>query len=303
MDDGTFPKPAVDVLVVGEALIDIVDSPAGLVEHPGGGPANVALGLGRLGVDVALLTALGRDERGTAITRHLEASEVQVLPTSFSARPTSTATARIGADGSAEYDFAVRWEVTTEAVPTIRRLVHTGSIAAFLSPGAAAVRELLGRRPAPEISFDPNLRPALLGERDAVLPVFEATAALCTVVKLSDEDAAWLYPGLAPVEVVRRIRALGPRLVAITLGHAGSLLSAGSAVVEVPAVPAEVVDTIGAGDSYMASLIASVLERGSSRLSASDLTEMGQRAGLAAAITVSRAGADLPFQRELVERR
>lgn len=289
----------IDVLVIGEALIDVVRTASGEADHVGGSPANVALGLGRLGVDVALLTRIGRDARGAAIAEHLAASGVAVLDGSFTDEATSTAVAALAADGSASYEFDVAWELPTGRLSVRPRIVHTGSIAAFLSPGADAVREHLATVGADEITFDPNIRPALIGSREQARPAFEQTARLASVVKMSDEDAAWLYPGATPVQVLETVRALGPRLVAITLGGAGSVLAAENVVVDLPAIAVTVVDTIGAGDTYMASVIESILATGTDALSRADLERIGQRASRAAAITVSRAGADLPTRAEL----
>jgi fructokinase len=296
----------VDVLVIGEALVDVVVADGRTVEHPGGSPANVALGLGRLGIPTALLTDIGRDERGEAIAAHLRASGVRILPASRSHRRTSTATATIRPDGSADYDFDVSWDVAADPVGFEPRVIHTGSIAAFLDPGAKTVREHLRRMPDAIVTFDPNIRPALIGSVDATRSAFERMLPLCSVVKLSDEDARWLYPDRSLDEVLALILRAGALLAAVTLGADGSLLRAGSETAAVPAHPVDVVDTIGAGDTYMASLIASVLavlaEPGPADLAAlpaERLVEIADTAGRAAAITASRAGADLPTAREL----
>lgn len=289
----------VDVLVVGEALVDLVHGHAGMREYPGGSPANVALGLGRLGVDVALLTDLGRDDRGRRLGMHLEEASVRVLDASFSDAPTSTASAFIGADGSARYSFDVQWRVRSSLPPIRSRIVHTGSIAAFREPGAAAVRSLVRCTDAAEITFDPNIRPALVGDRDEVLDAFEAIASHASVVKLSDEDASWLYPDASASDVLAAVRELGPHLVAFTAGANGSLISVGGETMDIPAVSVQTVDTIGAGDAYMASLIASLLEHPSESLTPELARHIGYRAARAAAITVSRSGADLPTLAEV----
>jgi fructokinase len=291
-------SPASEVLVVGEALVDIVVTPEGTVAHPGGSPANVALGLGRLGLDVGLLTTLGPDERGRGIERHLRESGVEVLPSSFSATRTSTAVATIGADGSARYEFDVAWDLPGRLEVGSPRLVHTGSIAAFLEPGATAVRGYLASVGAEQVTFDPNIRPALVGSREAAVAAFEEATALATTVKLSDEDAEWLYPGAELDTVLRRVLTLGPRLAVLTLGARGSRLATPSFTIDVPPVRVEVVDTIGAGDTYMASLIASLLASGA-ELTPEVVGGAGRRAARAAALTVSRAGADLPWRHEL----
>ncbi|HEY8591074.1 MAG TPA: PfkB family carbohydrate kinase [Naasia sp.] len=285
------------VLVIGEALVDVVVRAGTTEEHPGGSPANVALGLGRLGLGPALLTVIGRDPRGEAIREHLRASGVRVLESSFSAEHTASATATIGADGSATYDFDIAWDLAPGLPVGSPRLVHTGSIAAFLAPGAAAVRGYLAE--APIVTFDPNIRPALLGSPEETRTVFASTAALATVVKLSDEDAEWLYPGEGVGAVLQRILDLGPELAVITRGGDGAELATAELRVEVPRVPTKVADTIGAGDTYMTSLIASLLDRGPGALTRGWVQDAGRRAARAAALTVSRRGADLPWAHEL----
>lgn len=287
-----------DVLVVGEALVDLVDTGDEVIERAGGSPANVALGLGRLGARVALLTRLGRDDHGDMIAGRLEQSGVVVLPQSFGAVRTSTAAAVITPGGHAEYTFDIDWQIPVGGLPDAS-VVHVGSIAAFLEPGASAVRQILRDSNADEITFDANIRPALLGDVELARATFEETAALATVVKLSDEDAAWLYPDTPVVEVLTSVLALGPRLAVATLGAQGSLLVAPGISARVPSAATELVDTIGAGDSYMASVIDSLLQTSSRDLTVPVLTRIGARAGRAAAITVSRTGADLPWRDQL----
>ncbi len=292
------PAARCDVLVIGEALIDVVDDGTVAAEHVGGSPANVALGLGRRGVSVSLLTQVADDARGNAIIEHLRASGVDVLPESLVGAATSVAAAQIDSDGHAAYTFDVHWGPFEPPV-TSARIVHTGSIAAFMAPGASSVLRALQQTDAAEITFDPNIRPDLVGEHAATVATFEAIAHLSTVVKLSDQDALWLYPGVSVEAAVDAILGLGPRLVVMTLGSAGAIMATRGGRVRVPAVTIEAVDTIGAGDTFMASLIHSLLQHGSAGLRRDDLEEIGQAAARAAAITVSRAGADLPWEREL----
>jgi len=288
-----------DALVIGEALVDIVNRADASSVHAGGSPANVALGLARLGMNVALLTDLGRDENGMLVKSHLETSGVTVLKSSFSDRATSRAVATIAADGSASYDFDVRWSPALDDVPRGATVTHTGSIAVFLAPGGERVRRHLAVSTSREITVDPNIRPALLGSVAESRDIFEETVALATAVKLSDEDARWLYPALSPDEVLVRLRALGPRLAVMTLGRGGSKLLAESASVSIPSPLVNVVDTIGAGDSYMASLISSLVAQPAGAITQERVTSIGNLAARAAAITVSRAGADLPTSHEL----
>lgn len=252
--------PETDVLVVGEALIDIIDTAAGAVEFPGGSGLNVAFGLGRLGVSTSFLTALGKDERGTRIQEHLASAGVTMLPGGAGHLPrTSTATALLDSSGSAEYDFDIRWELPQLSLPIRQKVLHTGSLATFLEPGAKQVRALLESFSG-LITYDPNIRPTLLPDHAATLRTFEESAALSTVVKLSSEDAQWLYPQWSPTAVGHHLLGLGPEAAIITDGGSGSYLWSKTAHVHVPARSVTVKDTVGAGDSYMSALIAGLME-------------------------------------------
>lgn len=288
------------ILVIGEALMDIVVGPDGVGhEHPGGSPMNVALGLGRLGVPVELLTSLGADPRGAVIRRHLEGSGVRVRPESYGDRPTSTALARRAPGGEVSYEFDIVWDIPEITVPLGVDHVHLGSISAFLEPGAARIRSFLRGAQGAKVSFDPNIRPAIVGERRLVIERFEEIARMSTVVKLSDEDARWLYPGAAMPELLDRLLELGPELVAVTRGGSGAALATTRTRIDVPAATAAVVDTIGAGDTFMASLLASIADLGGLDLDERQLSSIGRGAARAAGITVSRAGAELPYAYEL----
>ncbi len=295
-------KDRADVLVIGEALMDIVTSPQGIAEHPGGSPANVAFGLGRLGITTELLTSVANDARGAAIQAHLEGVRVQLVPGSTDAVRTPTATAILSADGSAHYKFDLFWDVSTQVAnsASLPKVVHTGSIASFLAPGAEAVKGVLERaRGQALVTYDPNIRPALLGSQADALRNLEGLLPFIDVVKLSDEDAAWLFPDGRSDTVIHWILERGAKLVAITEGAGGSILTAASGRVHVPSIRTAVVDTIGAGDSYMSGLIYGLLLHGHGEFSRSDLTDLGQLASTAAAITVSRPGADPPTEAEV----
>ncbi|WP_457965112.1 carbohydrate kinase [Arthrobacter sp. D1-29] len=295
-----LPAAAPDVVVIGEALVDIVSSADVSVEHPGGSPMNVAYGLGRLGVPTALLTSLGNDARGEAIEAHLRSAGVDLLPGSRSAGRTSSAAATIAADGSASYEFDISWELAAVTPAYLPKVLHTGSIATFLSPGAGTVRTLLEQAHRECIvTYDPNIRPALLGSKAEARSIFEDLVPLTDVVKLSDEDAGWLYPGHSLEEVAARILGLGSGLAVVTRGSEGSLLATAATTLHVPATRAVVADTIGAGDSYMAALIYGLLARKTEGLAADVLDSLGRTAAKAAAITVGRPGANPPTATEL----
>ncbi|MFD6176248.1 MULTISPECIES: carbohydrate kinase family protein [unclassified Isoptericola] len=299
------------VLAVGEALVDVVHRPDGTSEeHPGGSLANVALTLGRLGRDVRLATWLGRDARGDDVRAWLAESRVALAPGSDGADRTSVAQATLDATGAATYEFDLEWQVPAGAGATDETLaVHTGSIAAMLAPGDAAVRRVLedARRVA-TVSYDPNARPALMGDAAAVRPRVEELVALSDVVKVSDEDLAWLAPGSDPLEVARAWQATGPALVVVTFGGEGATAVTAAGEVAVTAPRVDVVDTVGAGDSFMGALLDGLWSTdllGASRRDAlrtipvADTERLLARCAAVAAVTVSRAGANPPWAREL----
>lgn len=282
-----------DVLVIGEAVIDIVIDANGRPEHHvGGSPANVALGLGRLGQSATLLTQFGDDHFGQLIRSHLEASSVS-LATIGAPTNTSTAVARIVADGNAAYEFDISWNAFSPPPDLPRaRVIHTGSIAAFLEPGASSLREFLRARQGAEICFDPNIRPALVGSPQLARQTFEETARLSTVVKMSDEDAQYLYADDPVENVLDEVLSHGPKLAIITLGAQGAILATPHFRISVKSWPVNVVDTIGAGDTFMAAVIDALLD--GTELDPQGLRYIGDHATHLAGITVSRAGADLP---------
>lgn len=295
-----------DLLVVGEALIDVLSTPAGRQEHPGGSPMNVAIGLARLGATVTLATQLGTDAHGRLITRHLSSSGVRLAHGSVDeSRRTSSATATIGADGSATYDFDINWDIT--GLPSAGfEVVHTGSIGALLAPGAEAVAACFENIDDGVLrSFDPNIRPSVLGGRDEVLRLVERLARSSTVVKMSDEDARWLHPELDPWEVTSHYARLGVQIVVVTLGAEGSLLRVGDDTAAIPSQAVSVADTIGAGDSFMAGLLFALTNSigvadVTGRTAAwGDIVQAARFASACAAITVGRPGADLPRRDEV----
>lgn len=298
-------------LVVGEALVDIVERPGTPpLAYPGGSPANVAIGLARLGRDAQLLTWLGEDPNGDLVRDHLEASRVRIASGSQRAARTSTARALIDADGSATYEFDLEIDYPEHQVAEDTVVVHVGSIGAVLEPGAAKIAALLGsaRRRA-VLTYDPNLRPSIMGDRDDVRPAVLALVAGSDVVKVSDEDLAWLEPGTAPQDVARTWAAAGPALVVVTLGAEGSFaVTADGVEVAVPAPRVDVADTVGAGDSFMGGLIDGLWTSGLvgagrhdaiAALPVGELTSLLERAARIAAITVSRPGANPPTRQEL----
>lgn len=301
-------------LVIGEALIDIVKSVDGTsVEHVGGSPLNVAIGLARLDHPTHLATWIGSDQRGAAIEAHLAADDVDLVAGSQSAQHTATAAATLNSSGAATYVFDVDWQLPFD-LPQDDTHLHTGSIAAVLEPGASSVRDAcFAHRSHGTISYDPNCRPQLMGSPADARSKIEQLIGLSDVVKASDEDVAWLY-GDAPLEQIVELWAqLGPSLVVVTRGEQGALAclpkAAGDSVRTLAGQKVSVVDTVGAGDSFMAALISGLLDAGllGDTAARARLREAGwdgvlpalDRAVAASAITVSRAGAQPPTREHL----
>jgi fructokinase len=300
-------------LVIGEALIDIV----GCDEHIGGSPLNVAVGLARLDHPVQFIGRYGRDAYGEALAAHLRSSSV-LLPVGPDELPTSVATALIDDDGAASYTFDLAWELPRLAdrlsfMLQGTTLLHTGSIATMLAPGAAEVLAAVEHaHPSVTISFDPNCRPSIITDVDYARRQAEKFVPLADVVKASDEDLEWLYPGEDPLDSARRWLSMGgsegPALVVVTRGAEGPWGVNASGEAHFPAPSVSVVDTVGAGDSFMAALLSGIVDLGLDgaqnrkdlmELSAGSLRELLSRAAWAAAVTVSRAGANPPSRAEL----
>lgn len=321
MPDHASAASAGVVAVVGEALVDLVptDAESSYVAVPGGSPANVAVGLGRLGVRTRMLARLADDPFGRLVRAHLEASGVDLT---YSVRaPERTSLAIVSSDGPGggdEWDFRVDgtadWQWTDDELSGVLDgdvvALHAGSLAVTVGPGDAAVRRLLCRAAhVATVSYDPNCRPLLMGEPAAVAPKIRECIAVADIVKASADDLAWLEPGRPVEDVAVEWLALGPALVVVTLGADGALAaSLRSGVVRLPSIAVDVVDTVGAGDSFMSALIAGLLGRGllgaDRRAELRDidtalLDEVLKGAVRAAAITVGRRGADPPRADEL----
>jgi fructokinase len=301
----TVPVAPQRALVIGEALIDIVEREGRVEgEHVGGSPLNVAVGLARLGRGVDFLTNIGDDERGGRIAAYVKASGVQLVSGSQNAERTPTALATLDANGSAQYVFDIDWQLTGTPEVTPPLVAHTGSIATVLEPGCRATAALIDTyRPSATVTFDPNVRPALIEDGDIARGRIDRWIERCDVVKASDEDMRWLDPNRSPEQIAKTWLALGPSIVAVTMGEAGAFALCAAGMVRVPALRVNVVDTVGAGDAFMAGLIDALWSLGLlgaerrpqlARIGVDALTTVVQTAALSAALTVARAGADLP---------
>ncbi|HEV7852393.1 MAG TPA: carbohydrate kinase [Mycobacterium sp.] len=292
-------------LVIGEALIDIVERDGQIMgEHVGGSPLNVAVGLARLGRGVDFLTHIGDDDRGRRIAGYVKSSGAELVSGSITADHTPTAVATLDESGQAQYVFDIDWQLagTPEVTPPL--VAHTGSIATVLEPGCRATAALLNAyHVSATISFDPNVRPALIEDDEQARTRIDRLVERCDVVKASDEDVDWIDPNRTPEQVARTWLGLGPAIVAVTMGERGAFAICQAGVARVASRPVNVVDTVGAGDAFMTGLIDALWSLGLlgaerradlRRISVDTLTEVLQTAALSSALTVARAGADLP---------
>ncbi len=298
------------ILVVGEALVDVVPDSSGQPRDlPGGSPANVAITLGRLGRDVRLVTLLGEDPRGDLVRTWLEASDVTVSSVPPGSGRTSSAAVTLDASGAATYDFDLSWDLA-EVPDDECDVLHVGSIATVLEPGADTVLEAVrAQRGRAVVSLDPNARPAITPDRTGPVARVEELVALADVVKVSDEDLAWLHPDDGLVETATRWASMGPGLVVVTRGGDGAIaFRPDGTTLDVPGVPVTVADTVGAGDTFSGVLLDALLslgvrgaDGGAALRGLSDRDVLGAvtTAAIGAAINVSRPGANPPWRAEL----
>lgn len=301
------------IVVAGEALIDLVpQGPAdaglpSLAPRLGGGPYNTAVALGRLGSPVAFCSRISTDAFGEALVDALRAAGVGVSYVQRGAEPTTLAVASIGADGSAGYSFYVegtadRLFTAPDRLPDDVRAVSFGTCSLVLEPGASAYEELMRRESARGVftALDPNIRAGLIPDADAYRARFKSWLPSVSLLKLSEDDASWL--GGTPREWL----AAGPGAVVMTRGGEGlTVYTRDGGEWSVPGERVDVVDTIGAGDTVNAALLHGLRARDA--LSAEALSTLGadswgdvlRFAARAAAVTVSRAGAEPPYAKEL----
>lgn len=304
------------VTVIGESLVDIIDDPrrgtASRKAHPGGSPLNVAVGTARLGLPTTLVTHYDDDAYGLMIDQHLQSNGV--TPVLGGAAPTSTATATLGPGGAATYAFDITWDINGASLPALAAVeasahVHTGSIAALLSPGNHATLVLVeAALEGATVSYDPNCRPGISPDVAAARRQAEDFVAVSDIVKASDEDLSWLYPDRTPDESLAAWLELGPALMALTRGAQGPVLLSRAGRVELRGETVDVADTVGAGDSFMAALISGLWQLNLlgaaarprlAALTSTDLHVLAAYANRAAAITCSRPGANPPTSAEL----
>jgi fructokinase len=294
----------VSIWVCGEALIDIL--PTGPVV--GGGPANTAKALARLGHDVHFIDGISNDAYGQSARAELLRDGVNLDLTLASDKPTCTATVTLDAAGGASYEFLIdgtaTFDFASSWLPDPYRYqpqaLHIGTLVTMIEPGASALYDwaMQVAELAP-IVFDPNIRPSVQPDRDLYEAAVEKWAALSAVIKVSDDDLAWLFPDQSIDDVANRWINDGVFLVVVTHGANGLVGYTAGGRVEVPGVKVDVVDTVGAGDTVGAIVVEAMLTHGLIALHGDLLRGVLARAAAAAAITCSRKGAQPPFKHEL----
>jgi fructokinase len=298
------------IVVVGESLVDVVADP----HHPendretvGGSPLNVATTLAGLDVPAMLITEIGHDDRGRRIVARVEASGAELIAAPTASGRTATATVLLD-EGEATYDFDIGWTLPHQELPQCDAL-HIGSLGTVLEPGRDSVLDLVEQAWARDVfvSYDPNVRAPLVSDPRQAWRDVESLAGRAHLVKLSDQDVAVLHPGADPEDIARSLLD-GERteLVLLTRGGQGAVGFVRDLVVRVPAAPVELVDTVGAGDAFMAATLAVLLEGsafdsyGAGVPADAERLETLLRAAVeVAGITCSRPGAAAPTRPEL----
>lgn len=289
--------------VAGEALIDLINVGGSQSSHVGGGPANTAKALARLGFSSVFVGGISSDEYGSLIETELLDSGVDLSSVYRSALPTALARALIDENGVARYEFELEDTATfafsDSWLPTDSAdVIHVGSVATLVQPGAKALFQWVSQANS-VVVFDPNVRPSIEGDVAVYRAAVENWISVSDVVKLSEDDLSWLYAE-SESEVVGRWITSGVALVVVTLGAAGLRAYGEGFVLSVPGASVDLVDTVGAGDTIGAVLVEGVLNNGLSGLmEESVLHSVLERAVAAAGITCSRAGANPPWKSEL----
>jgi fructokinase len=299
----------VSIWVCGEVLIDLIPDGSGeRVAHVGGGPANTAKSLARLGHDVYFIDGISSDKYGQMSRQELLDDEVKLDLALNSDRPTCLAIVSLNENGGASYEFEIdgtaTFDFSASWLPDPSRykpsVLHIGTLVTVIQPGADVLYDwaMQVAEFAP-IVFDPNVRSVVMNDRDKYLAAVERWVAISSVVKVSDDDMAWLYPNQQYTDVAKRWLNDGAALVVVTRGADGLVGFTAEGVVEVPGVKVDVADTVGAGDTVGAIVVEAMIENGILNLTGDTLKAVLNRAAVAAGITCSRKGAQPPYKHEL----
>jgi fructokinase len=307
------------VLVIGEALVDVVHGINGEIKNiPGGSPANTAVALARLGTKTYMKARTSSDQFGTEIRSYLTNQNVNLDYSLVVDSPSSVIDAVIQKDGSAKYeanlngaaDYGWTFAELNQEIDRDIQIIQLGSLTSYVEPGATNVEKWFAQLRQSDkylLTFDPNIRHPLDGQNEKdVRNRAKRLASLSHVVKASDEDLNWIFSNDNPKDSAINIIKSGASLVFVTLGKKGAfVVNKELEIIEVPAKEIEVIDTIGAGDTFAAALITQLLENSwineneLEKLKTTDLTAILTNCALAATITCSRQGANPPHRLEV----
>ena len=296
------------VWVTGEVLIDLIPYGSDRTPIVGGGPANTAKALSKLGIDTQFIDGISSDKYGQMAKDELIIAGVKLDYVKYSDKPTCLAIVSLSDSGSASYEFVIEntatFDFTPDWLPNPQpeqpALLHIGTLATAIKPGASVLFDWAQSvaKVAP-IVFDPNIRTAVISDRKQYLKQVERWVSISSAVKVSDEDIKWLYPSLEIEQVVNNWLASGPSLIVVTYGDKGLVGYRMGEKVSVDAVKVVVADTVGAGDTVGAILVEAIVKDGLDTLSGVRLEVVLKRAAKAASITVSRSGANPPTLKEI----
>ena len=296
------------VWVTGEVLIDLIPEGSNRKPIVGGGPANTAKALSKIGIDTQFIDGISTDDYGQMAKAELVASGVNLDYVKYSDKPTCLAIVSLSDSGSASYKFVIEntatFDFTSDWLPNPQSerpsLLHIGTLATAIEPGATVLFEWAQSvaKVAP-IVFDPNIRPAVITDRDLYVKQVELWVSISSAIKVSNEDIKWLYPSLEIEQVVNNWLTKGPSLIVVTYGDKGLAGYRDGEKVSIDAIKVAVADTVGAGDTVGAILVEAIVKDGLDTLSGVRLEMMLKRAAKAAAITVSRSGANPPTLKEI----
>jgi fructokinase len=299
--------------VIGEALVDLVPHgrPGDYRAHAGGSPFNVAVGLARLGNRTALMARLADNAFGRILREAAAAEGIDLSGAPRATEPTTLAVVSVDDDAHATYDFyfegTADWQWTVAelgGLPADTEVLHCGSIASWTAPGGDLIdRVAAGAHTGGRIlaSYDPNIRPPVLGSPERGRELVERSVRHTHVVKASREDLEWLYPSDSLDEIGPRWNDLGAAIVVVTDGADGAIAYRdGARVLRRPGRTIDLVDTIGAGDAFTAGLLSGLVRRDlqtperAAAISEAVLAEVLDEAVLVSSVTCERAGADPP---------
>jgi fructokinase len=302
----------VSIWVCGEVLIDLLPGNPDRIPVVGGGPANTAKALSRLGHDVQFIDGISTDAYGVSARAELEHDEVKLDLALTSDKPTCLAIVSVGENGGATYEFKIEGTATFDFSldwlpdPSIHKpsILHIGTLVTIIEPGASVLYDWAMRVAefAP-IVFDPNVRTSVMNDREKYCAVVEKWVAIATTVKVADDELKWLYPDEDIEEVCKRWVRDGAALVVMTRGANGSKGFTASGSEEAAGVKVDVIDTVGAGDTVGAIVVEAMIEDGVMALEGENLRKVLERSAQAAGITCSRKGAQPPYKHELPKRK